>query len=128
VAEGSAEAQVVAIGANTRLAGMAALTGQVRRPPGPLAVRLNRVVRVVGLIALCSGAALYAVGVSLGLSALEGFLFALGVTAALVPEGLLPTVTLALAMGARSMAERKAPDRLRHGEPADQRRVVDDRS
>ncbi len=108
VVEGSAEAEVVGIGANTRLAGIAVLTGQVRRPPGPLAVRLNRVVRVVGLIALCSGAVLYTVGVSLGLSMLEGFLFALGVTVALVPEGLLPTVTLALAMGARSMAERKA--------------------
>lgn len=80
VVEGSAEAEVVGIGAHTRLAGIAVLTGQVRRPPGPLAVRLNRVVRVVGLIALCSGAALYAVAVSFGLSMLEGFLFALGVT------------------------------------------------
>ena len=108
VVEGSAEAVVMAIGASTRLAGIAALTGGVNRPPGPLAVRLNRVVRVVGLIALGSGVALYLVAMWLGLGALEGFLFALGVTVALVPEGLLPTVTLALAMGARSMAERKA--------------------
>jgi magnesium-transporting ATPase (P-type) len=38
----------------------------------------------------------------------QGFLFALGVTVALVPEGLLPTVTLSLAMGARTMAARHA--------------------
>lgn len=38
----------------------------------------------------------------------NGFLFAIGVTVALVPEGLLPTVTLSLAMGAQRMAARHA--------------------
>ena len=38
----------------------------------------------------------------------DGFLFAIGVTVALVPEGLLPTVTLSLAMGAQRMAGRHA--------------------
>src|SRR6185295_13132509 len=38
----------------------------------------------------------------------DGFLFAIGVTVALVPEGLLPTVTLSLALGAQRMAARHA--------------------
>ena len=38
----------------------------------------------------------------------DGFLFAIGVTVALVPEGLLPTVTLSLAVGAQRMAARNA--------------------
>ncbi len=38
----------------------------------------------------------------------DGFLFAIGVTVALVPEGLLPTITLSLAMGAQRMASRNA--------------------
>ena len=44
----------------------------------------------------------------LGSPAADGFLFAIGVTVALVPEGLLPTVTLSLAMGAQRMAGRHA--------------------
>ena len=43
-----------------------------------------------------------------GSPARDGFLFAVGVTVALVPEGLLPTVTLSLAMGAQRMAKRHA--------------------
>ena len=38
----------------------------------------------------------------------DGFLFAVGVIVALVPEGLLPTVTLALAMSALRMSRRGA--------------------
>lgn len=42
------------------------------------------------------------------LSWTEGFVFALGIIVANVPEGLLPTLSLALAMGMRRMAARKA--------------------
>ena len=38
----------------------------------------------------------------------DGFLFAVGVTVAVVPEGLLPTVTLSLAIGAQRMAQKHA--------------------
>ena len=38
----------------------------------------------------------------------DGFLFAVGVTVAVVPEGLLPTVTLSLAIGAQRMGEKHA--------------------
>src|SRR5207244_284175 len=38
----------------------------------------------------------------------DAFLFALGVVVALVPEGLLPTVTLSLALGAQRMAAQNA--------------------
>ena len=47
-------------------------------------------------------------GLALGLDATQAFLFGVGVSVALVPEGLLPTVTLSLARGASLMAERKA--------------------
>ena len=43
-----------------------------------------------------------------GTKASDGFLFAVGVTVAVVPEGLLPTVTLSLAIGAQRMAARRA--------------------
>jgi magnesium-transporting ATPase (P-type) len=43
-----------------------------------------------------------------GMDVAEGFIFALGMIVAFVPEGLLPTVTLALALGVQRMAKRHA--------------------
>ena len=60
------------------------------------------------MIAIVTGALLGAAGMALGLGTTQAFLFAVGVSVALVPEGLLPTVTLSLARGASLMATRKA--------------------
>lgn len=43
-----------------------------------------------------------------GMGAKESFIFAIGIIVAFVPEGLLPTVTLALAIGVKRMAKRNA--------------------
>ncbi|QKW33929.1 cation-transporting P-type ATPase [Actinomadura sp. NAK00032] len=108
VTEGEAEAAVVATGARTRLAGIAALTRTARRRPSPLSVELHRVVRTIAFVAVAVGAAFFGATVLLGPTPSEGFLLAVGVTVALVPEGLLPTVTLSLARAAQRMAGRKA--------------------
>ena len=108
VVQGEAEAVVTAIGSGTVIAGISALTQQATRPPSPLTVQLNGVVRVVAVIAIATGVGLGVAGLLLGLHPTEAFLFAVGVTVALVPEGLLPTVTLSLARGAQLMAGRNA--------------------
>jgi calcium-translocating P-type ATPase len=108
VVEGEANALVVATGAHTRLGGIVDLTQHAVRPTSPLTVELNRVVRTVAVIAVGVGAAFFTIAWLVGIGARNGFLFAVGVTVALVPEGLLPTVTLSLARGAQRMAERNA--------------------
>ena len=108
VTTGEGAGRVVATGAHTRLAGIAALTAGVERPPSPLAGELSRVVRVVAAMALGVGLAFFGCALLFDMPARDGFLFAVGVTVALVPEGLLPTVTLSLAMGAQRMAARNA--------------------
>ena len=108
VVEGEGRAVVEAIGATTRLAAIAQLTQVGHRPRSPLAHELDRVVRTVAMIAVGVGVAFFGVSLAIGSPASDGFLFAIGVTVALVPEGLLPTVTLSLAMGAQRMAGRHA--------------------
>ncbi|GEC20059.1 ATPase [Pseudonocardia hydrocarbonoxydans] len=108
VTQGTARATVTATGAATRLAGIAALTRATRRPPGPLAQRLSQVVRVVAVIAVLVGVVFLGVALLLGMDPTAGFLVAVGVTVALVPEGLLPTVTLSLARAAHAMARERA--------------------
>jgi calcium-translocating P-type ATPase len=108
VTEGEASASVIAIGADTRLASIATMTRAVTRARTPLARELNRVVRVITLLAVGLGGLCFGLGFLLGLPAGDGFLFAVGVTVALVPEGLLPTVTLSLARSAQLLARDQA--------------------
>ena len=108
VVEGEGEAEVVRTGAATRLAEIAALTTAGHRPPTRLAKELGRVVRIMSLAALSVGGGFFLIAEAVGLSGRDGFLFAVGVTVALVPEGLLPTVTLSLAGAAQRMAGRHA--------------------
>ncbi len=104
VVEGAARGTVVATGGRTRLAAIAALTRSAKPPRSPLSLQLHRIVTTVAALAVGTGLVAFAVSVLLGLDPSDGFLFAVGVTVALVPEGLLPTVTLSLARAAQQMA------------------------
>jgi magnesium-transporting ATPase (P-type) len=108
VVQGEARALVVATGGRTALAEIGRLAGSAERPPSPLTMELKRVVRVVAVIAAVVGVGLGAASVLLGLTLTSAFIFAIGVAVALIPEGLLPTVTLSLARGAEKMAGRRA--------------------
>jgi magnesium-transporting ATPase (P-type) len=106
VVEGEADAVVVASGASTRLADIARLTTTTAGPSSPLTRELHRVVRIIATIAVGVGSLFFLLSLLLGNPASDGFVFAIGVTVALVPEALLPTVTLSLAWGAEQMAKR----------------------
>ncbi|AIJ23190.1 HAD-IC family P-type ATPase [Amycolatopsis methanolica] len=108
VVEGHGAASVTATGTHTRLAGIAQITAQATRPRSPLTGQLQRVVRIVSVIAVSVGVLFFGIALLLGFAPGEGFLFAIGVTVALVPEGLLPTVTLSLARAVQKMAARNA--------------------
>jgi calcium-translocating P-type ATPase len=63
---------------------------------------------VVALLAIGLGVAFFTAGLALGLPLSAALLFGVGIIVANVPEGLLPTVTLSLAMAAERMAARQA--------------------
>ena len=108
VTSGAGNGIVDATGGATVLAGISQLTSSAHHPRTPLAHELDRIVRMIAIIAVAVGAAFFTLSLLIGSPARDGFLFAVGVTVALVPEGLLPTVTLSLAMGAQRMARRNA--------------------
>ncbi|MDX6283266.1 MAG: hypothetical protein QOH03_4337 [Kribbellaceae bacterium] len=108
VVQGEAEAVVVATGGDTRLAGIQVLTESADRPDSPLTVELHRLIRVIAVIAVAVGLTLAVASLILGLELTQALLFGVGVMVALVPEGLLPTVTLSLARGAQRMARGNA--------------------
>ena len=97
----------MAIGEHTRLAGIAELSTQSAKPDTPLTRELRAVVRLIAAIAVGVGALFLVVSLLVGNPLEDGFIFAIGVTVALVPEALLPTVTLSLAWGAEQMSKRQ---------------------
>jgi calcium-translocating P-type ATPase len=106
---GEAEAVVYATGMATQLGRIAALSQRVRAEASPLQVQVNRVAILIAAIAAAAGLVFFAIGTTIaGLSLGDSATFAIGLLVANVPEGLLPTITLALAVGVRRMARRRA--------------------
>ena len=85
IVEGEAQATVVATGARTRLAGIAKLTQSQRPAPTPLRRELDRVSRIIAAVAIAVGVVFFSIALLLGTPASNGFLFAVGVTVAVVP-------------------------------------------
>ena len=108
VTSGSGTAVIVATAAETRLGGISTLTGGIVRRPSPLQIQLSRMVRVIGAVAVAAGVIFFLVSGWMQMGIRDSFLFSVGIIVALVPEGLLPTFTLSLAMWATRMARRRA--------------------
>jgi potassium/sodium efflux P-type ATPase len=109
VAAGRAVAVVYATGTQTEFGQVAHLTTIVKREPSTLEIQVARIVRIITAIAIGMGITVFFLSYLLiGMDVTESFIFAIGIIVALVPEGLLPTVTLALALGVQRMAKQNA--------------------
>jgi potassium/sodium efflux P-type ATPase len=92
---------------HTEIGRIASLTQELKDEKSPLQREIEKVTRFVTVLALAIGAVFFVVGTSLGqLSPSAAFLFAIGIIIANVPEGLLPTVTLSLAMAVQRMVKK----------------------
>ncbi|MFB9905394.1 cation-translocating P-type ATPase [Allokutzneria oryzae] len=105
---GSARAVVHSTGARTEIGRIAALSERVHVDESPLERQVRRVAWLIAAVAVAAGVAFLPLGLVAGLTLSTAFVFAIGLLVANVPEGLLPTITLALAVGVRSMAKRGA--------------------
>ncbi len=105
---GEAKALVFATGSHSAFGKIAQLTQATADTTSPLQIEIVRVSRIVAGLSLALGVIFLLIGHAIGLSFWENFIFAIGIIVANVPEGLLPTVTLALAMGSQRMAKRNA--------------------
>jgi Ca2+-transporting ATPase len=109
VAAGRGLATVFATGTETEFGQVARLTALVKREPSTLEIQIARIVQLISTLAVGMGVLVFLLSTLLvGMEAKESFIFSIGIIVANVPEGLLPTVTLALALGVQRMAQRHA--------------------
>ncbi|MHB9085951.1 MAG: cation-translocating P-type ATPase [Thiobacillus sp.] len=108
VVSGQARGVVVATGMRTEFGKIAHLTQTAGTATSPLQREIVRLSRIVAFLATGIGGVFFLIGQALGLPFWENLLFTIGIIVANVPEGLLPTVTLSLAMATQRMAKRNA--------------------
>ncbi len=108
IVSGEGRAVVFATGMHTEFGKIAHLTQTAVKTVSPLQIEIVRLSRIIALMSITLGVIFFFIGRSVGLSFWDNFIFAIGIIVANVPEGLLPEVTLSLAMATQRMARRNA--------------------
>jgi calcium-translocating P-type ATPase len=107
--EGEARGVVFATGMQTELGRIAALSERVEVERSPLERQVRRVAWLIAGVAVAMAIAFVPVAVfAAGLSVKNAVVFGVGLLAGNVPEGLLPVITLALAVAVRALARQGA--------------------
>ena len=108
VSGGETQAVVTTTGMRTEIGRIAALSSGWAASPALLKSRSATLPSCIGVVAVVAAVAFLPLGVAAGLSLSAAFSFSIGLIVANVPEGLLPTITLALAVGVQNLARRGA--------------------
>jgi magnesium-transporting ATPase (P-type) len=109
VVSGTGKAVVYATGMTTEFGRIAQMTQSLGADLSPLQKEIQVLTKVLTIFAVLVGALFFVLAwLVTRMSLAESFIFALGMIVAFVPEGLLPTVTLSLAIGVQRMVARRA--------------------
>jgi len=93
---------------HTQIGKIVQLTKEADTVQTPIRRELQHFIKIISTIAIVLGTLFYIVSVAIGKGAIGSLIFAIGIIVANVPEGLLPTVTLALTMASKRMARKNA--------------------
>ena len=106
VVSGRGRAVVFATGANTEFGKIARLTQSSEKSVSPLRREIGHLSRMIAVLSIAIGLTFFAVGALVGVPFWRDVVLSIGIVVAMVPEGLLPTLTLALVFAARRMSRR----------------------
>jgi magnesium-transporting ATPase (P-type) len=108
IVAGSAKGVVFATGSKTEFGKIAKLTLTDKPKQSPLQQEIGTTGKRIALIAVTFGIVLFAAGLAAGLETSQALVFGIGLIVANIPEGLMPTMTLSLAIAAQRMAKKKS--------------------
>lgn len=108
IVSGRAIGITFATGTRTEFGKIAKLTLSSPPKSSPLQNEIKLVSRRIASLALILGLFFFLLGEWAGLSTSSALLFAIGIIVANVPEGLMPTLTLSLALAAQRMSKQNA--------------------
>jgi Ca2+-transporting ATPase len=110
VVYGRGKALVTGTGMATEFGKIAGMLQEVRPPPTPLQVSLNKIGKILGIACLAICAVVAGVGIIVGTFShiLEAFVWGVSLAVAAVPEALPAVTTICLALGVQRMVKRNA--------------------
>jgi len=110
VVYGRGKAMVTGTGMATEFGKIAGMLQEVKPPPTPLQVSLNKIGKILGIACLAICVVVAGVGIIVGTFShiLEAFIWGVSLAVAAVPEALPAVTTICLALGVQRMVKRNA--------------------
>ena len=101
---GNGTGMVFRTGDDTAIGRIANLTDNAETKQTPLSHEIERFIILISIVAVVLGVTFFVYGLAIGSDVIDQLVFAIGIIVANVPEGLLATVTVSLALTAKRMA------------------------
>lgn len=98
---------VINTGDRTVIGQIANLAQSAQTSETPLSTEIDRFIKIISAVAITLGISFFILGIIYGYDIITNLVFAIGIIVANVPEGLLATVTVSLALTAKRMAGKK---------------------
>ena len=105
IVSGRAKAIIFATGKNTEFGKIANLTQATNEGDSPLRKEIAHLSRLTAILSIVIGLLFLLIGWMIGIPFWKAFIFSIGIIVAMVPEGLLPTLTLSLVLATQRMAK-----------------------
>jgi sodium/potassium-transporting ATPase subunit alpha len=103
---GTGTGMVFKTGDGTVIGRIAGLASSADTQQTTLAKDIEKFITFISIIAICLGVTFFLIGVGIGYPIITNIIFSIGILVANVPEGLLATVTVSLALTAKRMANK----------------------
>lgn len=100
---GEGEGIVFKTGDDTVIGRIANLTTSAEATETPLSIEITRFIKIISAVAIFLGVTFFLFGLAYGYDLITNLVFMIGIIVANVPEGLLATVTVSLALTAKRM-------------------------
>jgi len=108
VVSGKGLAIATSVGMNTEFGRIAQFIQEIKEDPSPLQKELFQTGKIVTRLAFVVALSIFVINILLKRGFSDSLIFAIGVSVAVVPQGLPATVSIALALGVQRMALKKA--------------------
>uniref|UniRef100_A0A7S1X1T7 Cation-transporting P-type ATPase N-terminal domain-containing protein n=2 Tax=Eukaryota TaxID=2759 RepID=A0A7S1X1T7_9CHLO len=106
VNSGAATGVVIGTGDRTVMGQIAGLATETSNEATPINIEIKKFIMLISAVAITLGVAFFIIGFVLGTDPISNVVFAIGIIVANVPEGLLATVTVSLALTAKRMHQK----------------------
>jgi len=100
---GSGRGVVIGSGDRTVMGQIAGLATETSTEPSPISKEIAKFIQLISAVAITLGVIFFIVGLTNGTPIIQNVVFMIGIIVANVPEGLLATVTVSLALTAKRM-------------------------